>query len=88
MKYALMYETAPGGLEKTPLHFAAQRAHWAAFVSDGTLLMVGPFADGSGAMAVFTTREAAEAFAKADPFVLNGVVGRYDIREWAEAIVP
>ncbi len=86
MKYALFYETAPGGLEKTPLHGAAHRAHWASFVEDGTLLLVGPFMDGSGALAVFTTRDAAEAFAKNDPFVLHGVVGGYTIREWAEAI--
>jgi uncharacterized protein YciI len=30
-------------------------------------------------------RETAEAFAKSDPFVLNGVVRR-SVREWNEAI--
>lgn len=37
-------------------------------------------------MAVFTTREAAEEFAKDDLFVLHGVVSRWSIREWNEAI--
>jgi len=37
-------------------------------------------------MAVFTTREAAEEFAAADPFVLNGVVTGYQIKGWNEAI--
>jgi uncharacterized protein YciI len=37
-------------------------------------------------MAIFTTREAAETFARGDPFVLNGVVRRWSIREWSEAI--
>jgi uncharacterized protein YciI len=38
-------------------------------------------------MAIFTTREAAESFAKDDPFVLNGVVSSWVVREWMEAIV-
>jgi len=35
---------------------------------------------------VFTTRTAAEEFAAGDPFVLNGVVRNWYIREWLEAI--
>lgn len=50
--------------------------------------MVGPFTDPAhGAMGVFTTRNAAEEFAKGDPFVLNGVVAKWEIREWMEALV-
>ena len=37
-------------------------------------------------MAVFTSREAAEEFAKGDPFVLNGVVRSWHVREWGEAL--
>ena len=48
--------------------------------------MVGPFTDGSGAMGVFTTRDAAEEFAKSDPFVRHGVVTEWSVREWGEAI--
>ena len=51
--------------------------------------MIGPFANPKeGAMGIFTTREAAEKFAAADPFVLNGVVERWHVREWAECVVP
>jgi uncharacterized protein YciI len=48
----------------------------------------GTFADpqDEGSMAIFTTREAAETFANGDPFVLNGVVRRWSVREWNEAI--
>jgi len=35
---------------------------------------------------VFGTRQAAEEFAAGDPFVLNGVVSGWTIREWNEAI--
>jgi uncharacterized protein YciI len=89
MKYVLNYEASPEVLQKAPLQIAAHRELWFQFAEAGTLLMVGPFADpAQGAMAVFTTREAAEAFAQADPFVLNGVVSRWTIREWMEALVP
>jgi uncharacterized protein YciI len=48
--------------------------------------MVGTFANPQteGSMAIFTTREAAQEFAEGDPFVLNGVVARWHIREWNE----
>ena len=63
-------------------------ARWKEFQGQGTLLMIGTFAKAQedGSMAIFTTREAAEAFARSDPFVLNGVVRGWSIREWNEAI--
>ena len=47
-------------------------------------LMIGTFADPQeeGSMAIFTTREAAEEFARGDPFVLNGVFELEDLRAW------
>lgn len=89
MKYVLYYQSSPDVLKKAPLHFAAHRERWAEFAKAGTLLMVGPFADPTqGAMGIFTTRQAAEEFAKGDPFVLHGVVSDWVIREWMEALVP
>lgn len=38
-------------------------------------------------MGIFTTREAAEEFVRGDPFVVNGVVRKWHIREWNEALV-
>jgi uncharacterized protein YciI len=86
MKYVLFYEPKEGVADKARLHFADHCGKWGQFQAEGTLLMVGPFADGSGAMGVFTTREAAEEFARTDPFVLNGVVDEWSVREWHEAI--
>ncbi|HYL26343.1 MAG TPA: YciI family protein [Candidatus Nitrosotalea sp.] len=89
MKYVLFYQSSPDVARLAPVHGAAHRAHWDGFLANGTLLMIGPFADPrEGAMAVFTSREAAEAFAKDDPFVLNGVVSSWSVREWSEAVVP
>lgn len=89
VKYVLYYQSAPDVAEKAPVHAAAHRAHWKEFLSNGTLLMIGPFANPKeGAMGIFTTREAAESFATSDPFVLNGVVEKWVIQDWFEAVVP
>ena len=88
MKYVLLYTSSPNAREKAPLHFAEHRARWKAYVDTGALLMIGPFSEiTDGAMAVFRTREAAEEFAAGDPFVLQGVVSDWVIREWNEALV-
>jgi uncharacterized protein len=88
LKAVVFYESAPDVLEKAPLHFAAHKAHFQAFVERGELLAIGPFSDPrEGSMAVFTTREAAEAFVRDDPFVLNGVVARHTIKDWRETLM-
>jgi len=38
------------------------------------------------ALLVFSTREAAEAFAAGDPYVVNGLVTRWEVRPWAVAV--
>ncbi|HEV7215019.1 MAG TPA: YciI family protein [Chloroflexota bacterium] len=88
MKYVLFYESAADIRTMAPPYFAAHRARWADIHAAGTLLMIGPFADAAddSAMAVFTTRAAAEDFARCDPFVLHGVVRAWHIRTWNEAL--
>jgi uncharacterized protein YciI len=86
MKYVLFYESAEDVATTAALHFPAHRARWAQFHAVGTLLLIGPFADRSGAMGVFTTRAAAEDFARDDPFVTHGVIRSWSIREWNEAL--
>ena len=80
-KYVLFYDAADDVLERSPGHFAAHRARYEDFHAGGLLLLIGTFADArrDGAMAVFTTREAAEEFAEGDPFVLNGVVHAWEV---------
>jgi uncharacterized protein YciI len=39
-------------------------------------------------MGIFPTREAAEAFVRQDPFVLEGLVGKHTIRDWNESLLP
>ena len=90
MKQVLLYQPVGDVLELAPLHFEAHNAWALEFHAAGTLLMYGTFGDSvnQGAMASFTTREAAEAFVADDPFVVNGVVARHEIRDWDEVLVP
>ncbi len=87
MKYVLFYEPGEDAAQLAPLHFPAHRARWQEFADRGGLLAIGPFTDGTGAMAVFTTRADAEAFAGGDPFVQHGVVRNWSVREWHEALL-
>lgn len=90
MKYVLFYESAEDVLSKAPVHYEAHCARLDEFHQRGELLMVGTFANPQeeGSMSIFATREAAEEFADGDPFVLNGVVSGWQIREWNEVLVP
>jgi hypothetical protein len=86
-KYVLFYESADDVASRAPPHYPAHWERCQEFHARGLLLMVGTFADPQtdGSMAIFTTREGAEEFAAGDPFVLEGVVRRSEVREWNEA---
>ena len=88
MKYVLLYESADDVATRARPVFPAHGARWQEYVDAGTLLMIGTFADVQqhGSMAIFTTREAAEEFARSDPFVLEGVVRRWKVRDWNEVL--
>jgi uncharacterized protein YciI len=89
VKYVVRYETDPAGFGRAGELFPAHRAHWDTFLADGTLLAIGPMADPlQGAMAVFTTRAAAESFATCAPFVTEGQVARWEVLEWNEVLLP
>jgi uncharacterized protein YciI len=87
-RYVVLYESADNVHEKAPLHFAAHWARALEFHERGDLLLIGTFGDPQtqGSMAIFATREAAEEFVADDPFVLEGVVRRWELREWTEAL--
>jgi uncharacterized protein YciI len=90
MKYVVLYESADDVASRVPAHFPAHRQRLDDFHGRGELLMVGAFGDPQtqGSMAIFPSREAAESFVDGDPFVLNGVVKSYEIREWNEILTP
>ena len=89
MKHVLIYELAADAMPLAQRHFPAHRQRIQEFHDRGLMLLVGTFSDAPvGAMAVFTTREAAEEFMAADPFLQNGVVSTHRVREWDEILQP
>ena len=89
MKIVMFYDLAADGFAKVQANFPAHAARLQEFHKRGTLLMAGPLGSPpEGAMGIFTSREAAEEFVKGDPFVLNGVVSKWRLVEWAEALAP
>src|SRR5712692_6881589 len=86
--FVLLYESADDVAAKAPAQFPAHKVRLDDFHARGLLLMVGTFGDpqAEGSMAVFSTREGAEEFVSADPFVLKGVVKSWQIREWNETL--
>lgn len=90
MKYVVLYTSTDNVAANAPAHFPAHRQRLDEFHARGDLLMVGTFADPQrqGSMAIFRTRQSAEEFVAGDPFVRNGVVARYEIRDWNEILAP
>ena len=90
MRFVLFYESADDVLTKAPPHFPADSARLDEFHRAGTLLMMGPFGNpqSEGSMSIFITRDAAEEFARPDPFVFSGVIRNWYIRESDEALQP
>jgi uncharacterized protein YciI len=87
--YLLIYDVVPNYVERrTPFraeHLALARAAF----ERGELVLGGALAEPvDGAVLVFRgdSPAAAEAFAKADPYVRNGLVTRWRVRTWATVI--
>ncbi|MGA3295687.1 MAG: YciI-like protein [Candidatus Acidiferrales bacterium] len=87
--YALFYEVVGdylqrrGQFREAHLHYA-QQSH-----ERGELLLGGAFADPADrALLVFRAEDRAipESFARNDPYVLNGLVARWEVRPWAVVI--
>lgn len=90
MKYVLLYQSGENVRERAPEHFPAHAARCAEFAGRGSLLGYGTFGDpqAQGSMAIFTSREAAEAFVAGDPFIEHGVIRAHEIRDWNDALAP
>ena len=57
------------------------------YIAKGEVIGIGPFAD-RGNMAIFKTRAAAEQFVTEDPFILEGLVKSFAIRDWNDTLLP
>lgn len=89
MHYRLFYDYVPDYMERRgalrPAHFALVKAA----IDRGELFLGGAFANPTdGAIIVFSgdSPAVAENFAKADPYVRNGLVTKWWVREWTTVV--
>lgn len=89
MPHALLtYTLAPDYLERRAALRAEHLALAEAATARGELLLGGAVYEGEGeppeeALLLFADAAAAEKFARADPYVAQGLVTRWRVREWA-----
>lgn len=89
MKAVLLYEPGSASMDTIMAVYPRHKALVDAFAARGEILGVGPFNRGrNGSMGVFRDRAAAEAFVKQDPFVLEGLVGKWTIHDWDDTLIP
>lgn len=86
MKAVVIGEPSGASMEAIMAVYPRHKAVVEAFKARGEVIGIGPFAD-RGNMAIFRTREAAEAFSKQDPFILEGLVKSVVIRDWNDTML-
>jgi len=86
MKTVIIGESSGASMEAVMAVYPRHKAVVDSFIKKGEVIGIGPFAD-RGNMAIFRTREAAEAFVKQDPFILEGLVKSFVIREWNDTML-
>jgi uncharacterized protein len=86
MKAVVIGESAGKTMDEIMAVYPRHKAVVEAFIARGEVIGIGPFAD-RGNMAIFRTREAAEAFTKQDPFILEGLVKSFVIRDWNDEML-
>lgn len=85
MHYILFYEYAPDYLERRGQFRDQHMALAKAAIDRGEFFLGGAFADPADGAAIIFKGESpavAEKFARADPYVLNGLVISWRVREW------
>ena len=89
MHYLLFYEVVDGYVEKRAPFRELHMKHATQAFKRGELVLAGALADpADGAVLVFRgpTPQIAEAFAKADPYVINGLIKSWRVRKWMTVI--
>ena len=88
MKAVVLYETGNVSMDAIMAVFPRHKVLIGEFAARGEVIGIGPFAGGrEGSMGIFKDRASAEAFVARDPFVLEGLVAKHRILDWADAML-
>jgi uncharacterized protein YciI len=87
--FLLFYEGAPDYLARRPQYRDLHLKHAWAAAERGEIVVAGALADPVyGAVLMFAGEDesVAENFARADPYVVNGLVKYWSVREWTTVV--
>jgi uncharacterized protein YciI len=87
--YILFYETVEDYVERRAPYREEHLAYARAAQERGSLVMAGAFSEpADGAVLIFKGEAPAiaEEFARDDPYVINGLITKWHVRQWAVAI--
>jgi uncharacterized protein YciI len=89
MHYLLIYDAAPDYVERrAEFRNAHLSLAWDAY-DRGELVLAGALGnpvDGAALMFTGSSPEVASSFAKIDPYVVNGLVTTWSVREWTTVV--
>jgi hypothetical protein len=88
MKTIVIGEGAGATLEEIMSIYPRHKVVADKYIDRGDIIGIGPFADKGGNMAIFKTRQAAEQFVKEDPFILEGIIKSFVIKDWDDTLIP
>ena len=89
MHYLLMYDVVDNYAERRTAFRKDHISHAKAAVARGELILGGALAnpvDGTVLLFKSDSPAAAESFAKSDPYVINGLVTKWRVREWTTVV--
>lgn len=87
MKTVMIGESSGAPMETIMDAYPRHKAVVDKYIAMGEVIGIGPFAD-RGNMAIFRTRAAAERFVQEDPFILEGLVKSFVLRDWNDDLLP
>ena len=87
MKVVLIGESSGASIDEIMAAYPRHKKVVDEFVDKGVIYGIGPFS-GGGNMAIFKTKKDAEDFAKVDPFILEGLIKSYVIKDWGDSLLP
>jgi uncharacterized protein len=87
MKAVVIGESSGASMEAIMSVYPRHKAVVDKYIAKGDVIGIGPFGD-RGNMAIFKTRAAAEQFVTEDPFILEGLVKSFAIRDWNDVLLP
>lgn len=87
MKAVVIGESSGASMETIMKVYPRHKAVVDKYIAAGEVIGIGPFTD-RGNMAIFKSRTVAEQFVSEDPFIREGLVQSYVIRDWDDNLLP